>query len=139
MIGAKAHIARLKKLTGPEMTREVGNALFAGGERIQVEAQTSITAGAVSGKGHRPSAPGDPPNNDTGNLAGNIETTQVAPLVVEVSSNAEYASDLEFGTSKIEARPYMAPARDAKIKEVTQLVRHAVDRVVKKSRSTGAD
>ena len=172
MIGAKAHIARLKKLSGPAMTREVGKALFNGGERIQVEAQTSITAGAVSGKKHKPSAPGDPPNNDTGVLANNIETVQIAPLVVEVSSNAPYAAAqefgserkagrtarpfapsrkagpridkfgpvlVEFGDSKTEARPYMAPARDAKIKEVTQLVRHAVARVVKKSRSTGAD
>jgi HK97 gp10 family phage protein len=119
------------------MVREVGKALFAAGEAIQTEAQISITAGAVSGKKHVPSAPGQPPNNDTGTLAGNIETNQVAPLVVEVSSNASYAAALEFGTSKMEARPYMGPARDAKRKEVTALVRKAVDRAVKRSKSTG--
>lgn len=136
LIGARAHANRLKKLTGETMVREVGRALFAAGEMIQVEAQISITAGAVSGKNHKPSAPGQPPNNDTGVLAGNIETKQVAPLVVEVSSNAPYAADLEFGTSKMESRPYMAPARDAKKKEVTQLVRKAVDRAVKRSKSS---
>ncbi|KPH66063.1 HK97 gp10 family phage protein [Novosphingobium sp. ST904] len=117
------------------MVREVGKALFAAGEMIQVEAQISITAGAVSGKKHVPSAPGQAPNNDTGTLAGNIETNQTAPLVVEVSSNAPYAGDLEFGTSKMAARPYMAPARDAKRKEVEQLVRRAVDNVVRQSKS----
>ncbi|WP_443478385.1 HK97-gp10 family putative phage morphogenesis protein [Novosphingobium aerophilum] len=135
LIGAKAHANRLKKLSGEKMVREVGKALFAAGEMIQVEAQISITAGAVSGKKHVPSAPGRAPNNDTGTLAGNIETNQTAPLVVEVSSNAPYAGDLEFGTSKMAARPYMAPARDAKRKEVEQLVRRAVDKVVRQSKS----
>ncbi|WP_454798586.1 HK97-gp10 family putative phage morphogenesis protein [Novosphingobium lindaniclasticum] len=135
LIGAKAHANRLKKLSGEKMVREVGKALFAAGEMIQVEAQISITAGAVSGKKHVASAPGQPPNNDTGTLAGNIETNQTAPLVVEVSSNADYASALEFGTSKLAARPYMGPARDAKKKEVEQLVRRAVDKVVRESKS----
>lgn len=136
LIGARAHTNRLKKLTGETMVREVGKALFAAGEMIQVEAQISITAGAVSGKNHKPSAPGQPPNNDSGVLAGNIETKQVAPLVVEVSSNAPYAAAQEFGNSRLPARPYMAPARDAKKKEVTQLVRKAVDRAVKRSKSS---
>lgn len=135
LIGAKAHANRLKKLTGETMIREVGKALFVAGEAIQVEAQISITAGAVSGKNHKPSAPGQPPNNDTGDLAGKIETKQVAPLVVEVSSNSAHALPLEVGTSKMAARPYMAPARDAKRNEVTQLVRKAVDRAVKRSKS----
>jgi len=168
IIGAKAHIARLKKLSGPEMVREVGAALFKAGERIQVEAQIGISAGSVSGAKHVPSAPGEYPNQDTGHLAGNIETTQVAPLVVEVSSNASYSAPLEFGSerkagrtsrtfapsrkagprmdkfgpvlveygdSKTEARPFMSTARDAKRKEVEQLVKRAVNRVVKRSRS----
>lgn len=136
IIGAKAHAARLKKLTGETMVREVGKALFAAGEMIQVEAQISITAGAVSGKSHKPSAPGSPPNNDSGVLANNIETNQIAPLVVEVSSNAPYAAAQEFGNSRLPARPYMTPARDAKRAEVTQLVRKAVDRAVKRSKSS---
>lgn len=138
MIGGKAHIARLRKLSGEQMVRDVGKALFAAGEMIQVEAQISITTGAVSGKKHVASAPGEAPNNDTGILAANIETVQIAPLLVEVSSNAAHAAPLEFSTSKMAARPYMGPARDAKRKEVTQLVRQAVDRAVKRSRSGDA-
>ena len=170
LIGVKAHVARLKKLTGPAMIREVGQALFVGGQRIAVEAQLSITNGAVSGAKHVASLPGEPPNNDTGVLANNIETVQIAPLIVEVSSNAPYAGALEggserkagvtsrnfsgkvspygpqkvkqgpvkveFGDSKTAARPYMRPARDKKRKEVEQLVRGAVARVVKRSRSS---
>lgn len=134
--GAKAHIGRLEKLASPTTEREVGAALFAGGELIQVTAQRSITAGSVSGKGHVPSKPGEPPNNDTGVLANNIETTHPAPLRVQVSSNAPYSAPLEFGSSRIAARPFLRPARDAKKKEVTALVRQALNRANKRSRSS---
>lgn len=126
VIGAKAHAARLRALAGPGMIRRVGSALFAGGQMIQVRAQLSITNGAVSGRDHVPSLPGQPPNQDTGVLANNIETVQVAPLKVEVSSNAPYAAALEFGTSKMAERPYMRPATAQSRKEVVQLVRRAV-------------
>lgn len=134
--GAKAHIRRLKALSGPRMTRDVGRALFAGGELIQTEAQRSISAGSVSGKGHVPSAPGQPPNYDSGVLANNIETTQPAPLRVQVSSNAPYSAPLEFGTSRMAARPFMRPARDKKRDEVRRLVETAMNRVVRSSRSS---
>lgn len=133
MIGAKAHVARLKKLAGSDMERTVGKALFAAGEMIQVEAQISITTGSVSGKYHVPSAPGEPPNQDTGVLANNIETVQKEPLLVEVSSNAPYSAPLEYGSSKVAARPFMRPARDRKRKEVEQLIRRAVATVIKRS------
>ncbi len=136
MIGAKAHAARLRKLTGPAMVREVGKALFAGGEMIQVESQIGITSGAVSGKGHVPGPVGGYPNADTHVLAESHETNQIAPLIVEVSVNAPYAADVHDGTSKMGARPYLQLARDAKRAEVTQLVRKAVDRVVRKSKSS---
>lgn len=116
---------------------EVTKALFAAGEMIAVEAQISITAGAVSGKFHVPSAPGEPPNNDTGVLAGNIETNQIGLLRVEVSSNAPYASDLEFGTSKIAARPYMAPAANLKRPDAQRLVDRAIKRAVRRATQGG--
>jgi hypothetical protein len=129
--GGKAHAARLKFLTSPEAMASVGRALFAGGEMIQVEAQISITRGAVSGKNHVPSAPGSPPNADTHRLSDNIETVQISADRVEVSSNAPYAAAQEFGNSKLPARPYMAPAAAAKRKDVTDLVRRAVAHVAK--------
>lgn len=111
--------------------RRVGQALFAGGEVIRAEAAHLITEGAVSGKNHVPSLPGEPPNEDTGVLRANIETTQIAPLQVEVSSNAPYAAALEFGTSKMAERPYMGPATRAKKREVVDLVRGAVNAALK--------
>lgn len=133
LIGAKAHIARLKYLTGPAMVREVGKALYAAGQIVENEAALSITNGAASGKGHVASKPGEPPNADTHVLDRSIETTQRGPMLVEVSANAPYASALEFGTSRMSERPYMRPARDKTKKEVIDLVTKAVARVVKRS------
>ena len=135
MIGAKSHIARLKKLQGQAMVREVGTALFAAGELIQVESQIGITAGAVSGKNHVAGPVGGYPNADTHQLADSHETVQVAPLVVELSVNAPHARAVHDGTSRMGARPYLQLARDAKKAEVVQLVRKAVDRAIKRSRT----
>lgn len=103
--------------------------MYAGGNRVQVAAQISITAGAVSGKNHVPSTPGQAPNQDTGVLGNNIETVLRESTVCEVSSNAPYSAPLEFGTSKMAARPFMAPARDQERPEVVKLVTRALERV----------
>jgi HK97 gp10 family phage protein len=134
VIGAKAHASRLRALTGPGMIRRVGAALMEAGKLIQVEAQVSITTGAVSGKNHVPSNPGEPPNQNWGTLGNNIEVVSVAPLKVEVSSNASYAAALEFGTSKMGERPYMRPATAKKRKEVVALVRGAVSSAIRSSK-----
>lgn len=132
--GARAHIRRLNALASATTEREVGAALFAAGELIQTEAQRSITAGAVSGRGHVASAPGEPPNNDTGTLANNIETTQPAQTRVLVTSNTAYSAALEFGTGKVAARPFMRPARDKNRDEAKRMVERALNRAVKRSR-----
>lgn len=132
--GARQHVARLRILAGADTVRLVEQALFAAGELIQTEAQLSITRGAVSGKGHVPSAPGEPPNQDTGVLAGNIETTRVGKLRVRVSSKAGYSAPLEFGTSKMAARPFMRPARDKKKGEARDLVVRAVQKAARQAR-----
>lgn len=129
--GGGSHAARLKRLTSPQGIAGIGKALFVAGEQIQVAAQVSITAGAVSGKGHVPSAPGTPPNNDTGVLANNIETIQAGPLLVQVSSNAPYAAAQEFGNSKLPERPYMRPAAAKERQAATQLVRDAINHIAK--------
>lgn len=108
--GAVQHIRRLQRMRGAERSPQVTQALFAAGNLIQTEAQRSITTGAVSGAGHVPSAPGEPPNADTHYLDSNIETQIVAPGKVEVASNADTSSHLEFGTSRMAARPFMRPA-----------------------------
>jgi HK97 gp10 family phage protein len=127
MTGVNKAKRRIESLAGPEKVALVGRALFAGGEAIKAEAQHLITLNAVSGKNHVPSKPGEPPNEDTGTLRRGIVVTQVAPLRVRISSTAPYSAFLEFGTSKMAARPFMGPAARAKKPEVIALVRRAVN------------
>lgn len=112
MRGKKEFLAKLGRLHGNSVKDAARRTLFVGADMIKAEAQQSITRGSVSGKNHVPSAPGEPPNNDTAHLKNNIETSMPGPLTAEVRSNADYAAALELGTSKMAARPYMRPARD---------------------------
>lgn len=125
---------KLDAITGPQAVKEIGAALYAGGSLIQTDAQHSITENSVSGKGHVPSRPGEPPNADTHRLDTQIETVQVAPLHVQVQANAPYSKFLEYGTSRMEARPFMMPAMKRNRAKAVGLVRDAVNRVIKRSR-----
>jgi hypothetical protein len=94
----------------------LGAYLFSAAQDVAVDAQVSITDGAVSGAGHVPSVAPNPPNNDTGVLANNIEATQgdsqgnANQVAATVSSNAPYGAVHELGGSKLPARPYLVPA-----------------------------
>lgn len=130
--GADAARKRIEGLASREKIEFVGRALFAGGEQLKARAAFLITDGSVSGKGHVPSLPGEPPNEDTSHLRINITVTQLGPLHVQVASNALYSAALEFGTSKMAARPFMGPAaRDTK-PQITQLVKQAIDIALRK-------
>lgn len=94
--GGPKIVAKLRN-SGDDAIELVQAVLFEAGQKVQTDAQKSITEGAVSGAGHKPSAPGTAPNNDTGVLASNIETLETGPLKVTVSSNAPYARIQEFG------------------------------------------
>lgn len=95
---------------------------------IEVEAENSITEGSISGPGHIPSLPGEPPNADTRQLDGDIHTVVVGRGRVNVESIAPYSAALEFGTSKMAARPYMGPSAAKKRPEAKRLVAEAVRR-----------
>lgn len=129
--GRERVVARLEGAAGEKAIREVGQALFAGAEMIRAEAHTLISEGAISGKGHIPSKPGEPPNRDEGILQAHLEATQPAPLRAEASSNAGHAMPLEAGTSKMLPRPYMAPATRRRRKEIVAGVVAAVNRATK--------
>ena len=131
MKGRKAWDDRLKNLTSPAAIAKLEAALFNGGELLATEAQISLTRGAVSGKNHVASKPGEIPNQDTGVLGNNIEVKRERPLVVRVSSEAPYSKALEFGTSKMAARPFLRPARDKMAPEIRKTFARAVQAIVK--------
>jgi HK97 gp10 family phage protein len=133
---AKADMSRSRfsgRLRGlvPAIVPEISKALFAAGEALAVDAQTSITEGSVSGRQHIPSAAGQPPNADTHHLANNIEVTQDTPLKVVVTSKAKYSASLEFGTSRMSERPFMRPAAERARPEINKRISRAARRAIR--------
>lgn len=133
MKGLDKHLRRMRRLSSAEVTRAMGFATYEGADAIRVEAFRSISAGSVSGAGHVASAPGEPPNRDTGTLQANLEALSTGALKAEVRSSARYARALEFGTSRMAARPYMRPARDKMLPEVRNRLVAQIDAIVKRS------
>lgn len=62
---------------------------------------------------HVASAPGQPPNTDTGRLAGSIRAVMSGTPTAYVDALADYAVHLELGTRNMAARPFMTPAVEA--------------------------
>ena len=79
--------------------------------------KTSILSGAKTGriynrggKAHQASAPGEAPAHDTGDLVSKIHTEKTGFAKSDVIAASARAIDLEYGTSKMEARPFARPA-----------------------------
>ena len=109
-----------------------------GGQLIRTEAIKSIQTGAKSGviyqmynprREHRASAPGQAPASDTGNLVSKIIVKQKGQDVTSVESNANYSAYLEYGTSKMQPRPFMLPAFEKSKKPIINAV---INRITQK-------
>ena len=72
-----------------------------------------ITTGSRSGRmygKHQASAPGEPPAKLSGDLAKSIKVQRVNQYASSVRVTQPYAIYLEYGTGKIQPRPYMTVA-----------------------------
>lgn len=74
-----------------------------------------IAGGPKSGRtygGHTASAPGQYPATDTGRLVGSVrmEMPQVGNVIGRVGTAVAYGPMLEFGTSRMAARPWLLPS-----------------------------
>jgi HK97 gp10 family phage protein len=74
--------------------------------------QRGPATGAVRRDGSRASAPGQFPMSDTGRLASSVEFNlpTAGRLMGEVGTNVIYGRYLEFGTSRMAARPWLLPS-----------------------------
>ena len=132
----KNAMAKLKNLE-KDLEPDFQEVVKGGAQQIRGEAIKSIQTGAKSGivyekynprRTHRASAPGQAPASDTGNLVSQIMVNQKSPDEILVESNATYSSFLEFGTSKMLARPFLFPATERSRPKIAEAV---FNRVVK--------
>ena len=106
------------------------------GNLVRNTAVTSINQGAASGvtyekynprRTHTASAAGQPPATDTGFLVNNIVLDiDSNGLGANVESRADYSSFLEFGTSKMAARPFMQPALEENRPKINRLAKQMI-------------
>ena len=115
--------------------------ILGGAQLIRGEAIKSIQTGPKSGRvyqkynprrTHQASAPGQAPASDTGNLVSQIIVRPKNPDEVAVESNALYSSFLEFGTSKMLARPFLFPATEKSRPKIAQAVFNRVKKEIQK-------
>lgn len=82
---------------------------------------------------HRASAPGHPPASDTGTLLGSVEAVPFdGGLAYEIGSRLAYGQFLEFGTSKMAARPWLTPAWDKHKNEIVNVVGREMNSALKR-------
>lgn len=97
------------------------------GQIVRNTAVKSIQSSSGGGRtygNHTASAEGQPPNTDTGFLASNIFAIYDADkLGCDVESRADYSEYLEFGTSKMRARPFMQPALEENRPKIKSMYR----------------
>ena len=110
--------AALQRASG-EIKQAVSRAVVGTALELQGNIKTSIARGPASGRTyqkynprrtHTASAPGQPPMTDTGRLVNSIEFDKVGDLTATVGSKLAYATYLEYGTSRMAARPFFRPA-----------------------------
>lgn len=139
MAGIKVKVTRKPRTRQvvKEYTSDAKQLVGRAANLVRNTAVNSILQGAKSGvtyskynprRTHTASAAGEPPASDTGYLANNIHLTiDVDGLGASVESRADYSSYLEFGTTKMAARPFMHPA----LEENRPVIRRLQQRMIK--------
>lgn len=124
-------------LAGVHRMREAAQDLATIGEnqvRLSISKKGSYKPYVKRGRLRLSSQPGSPPAAERGgDLEPSIYSKTVSkqnqnPAVAEFGTTAPFARDLEFGTNKIQPRPFMLPARQKVAAVATDTVRrHLVD------------
>lgn len=115
--GFAAHLESKQEGVKKNLTQAITNACLrieATAKKSMAKTQRSDIGRVVTkgGKKHFPSVPGAPPAPDTGTLMRSI-THKVDVTEGVVGSNIDYGRDLEYGTSRTLARPWLRPAVEA--------------------------
>jgi len=110
-IGFKKSLEAIINTCKPEIIAEITTQ----SKILQTAMRKNIAKGSRTGRTykkksviHQASAPGEYPKTDTGELVSSIYKEDLTEkLEFKVGSNKKYARHLEFGTSKMQARPFM--------------------------------
>lgn len=141
-------LAGKSKLVSKIAEQELKKALLASGLMVEKAAKESIAGGGKTGKvyrrggrTHQASAPGEAPATDTGRLVNSINVRladgDTAAEVAAGSGSVKYARMLEFGTSRMEARPFLFPALERSKPKIKARMEAALDKTIDRAAKKG--
>lgn len=135
MAGASVNVTiRFNRI--PAIARALGTGSNAIVQKTAIDVQGDVIRSMEGGGhgrrygGHIASAPGQPPARDLGTLANSIFVKSSFNRAV-VGVNAKYGPHLEYGTSRMKARPFLRPAARRAQGAFTAAVRIMVERAAK--------
>jgi HK97 gp10 family phage protein len=142
IIGIDKLEARLKSIVAPltqgQKSAVQQSAILIHGAAVKLIQKTSSGASMIRYSPKRNvtvSKPGDAPNTDTGRLIQSLKFEfgdENGNFVAYVGSNLSYAKHLEFGTDKMEPRPFLSTAMRTTQKERQKIFdKHFKDSVKK--------
>ena len=131
------------KVNQDAIEKEVAAALFVSAKKIEGDAKKSILQGGKTGRTyqkynprrtHRASAPGQAPASDTGRLVNSIHSElirRIPEAVIKAGGGVvKYARMLEYGTSKMAARPFFFPAVERNRRFITERVKKGIRKAI---------
>lgn len=92
---------------------------------------------------YQASAPGEAPAVATGRLLGDVQNIKMDEVSLSVTvgahkgTTATYGAYLEYGTKKMEARPWLRPAFKRNVRQAKRMIKDAASRGIKASAVKG--
>lgn len=119
--------------------RAVMRGIIRGTESVRTEAISLMQNGPKTGRiyrrggvEHQASAPGEAPAVNIGTLIGSIATEyNFKTLSGRVIARAPYGAYLEYGTERMEPRPFLRPALAAKRQDTADFIQEELDKEFK--------
>ncbi|MCB1713003.1 MAG: HK97 gp10 family phage protein [Candidatus Riesia sp.] len=136
--GVQAALSKLARIA-PDRAQAI---VEASAHMIQDRAVKNIQGGVRTGKFyratkdgkmHQASAPSEFPKSNTGNLVKNITVEKVPNQVAATVGSrdaAEYGYYLEFGTSKMQPRPWLGRSAEQEREAINKLIDNTVNRLL---------
>jgi len=108
----KNDFKRLARVTAKKADEALAALALEGESIVKQSMQDSPATGETYSRGtrtHTASSPGYAPRVDTGTLINSTKADKVRLKVHRIVSETDYAVKLEFGTTKMAARPFYGP------------------------------
>lgn len=127
---ARAGIGRALAASVVEMHAYAAQKIQSGGRSGRVYRRRSIT--------HQASAPGEFPKSDSGQLVASLYFRVAADkLSAFFGTKLSYGRYLEYGTSRMPARPWLAPTLKANAENARRRVMEAVSEAIRRGQGRG--